>query len=81
LKADPSLRDHAHGQSHPSFESASIQIMREMHRASELRRLKQAISKGKPVLNGSHTALVDEAILVSTASTDWSKSPRGECAS
>jgi hypothetical protein len=64
---DPSVysrRDHADDQSHLSGESASLQMMREKHRASE-KRLKNAISKGKPALNGAQLSLVDEALRVS----------------
>jgi hypothetical protein len=47
-KADPSVyssRGHTGDQSHLSGESASLQVMREKHRASE-RRLRKAMSKG-----------------------------------
>ena len=72
-----SKRDHTDDQSHLSSESASLQVMREKHRATE-RRLKKAISKGKPALDGPQRDLVDSAIRVSTANTHLvRKRPQG----
>jgi DNA repair exonuclease SbcCD ATPase subunit len=73
-KADPSVssrRDDPDDQSRHTGDSASLQMMREKHRASE-RKLQKAISKGK--LNGSqrdHLVRKDGSTRISTSNAQW----------